>query len=149
VQTYHRENPGMATAKYALHLEFAQMVVWEQEANELQLHFKKLALLPESAASKLQPQLRVTACHGTSWSGQPVSSQQALHLNQNMTLYFQSLLDAVELQVLSGSQKLCEAKLYVFELLGLDYRACDLVGDKVRGQLKVKATTFLPIIVVD
>jgi hypothetical protein len=72
-----------------------------------------------------------------------------MDLNQDMTLYFKSLLDNVSIQVYSGKEKVCECKKYVFELLCLDYRVCDLAGEKIKGQVKIKATTYIPIIVID
>ena len=149
MQTYLKERPAVLGGKYALHVEFAQMVVWEQEANELQVNFKKLGLLPQEAVGELELRLKVTPCHGCHWIGSPVQGRQAMDLNQDMTLYFRSLLDNVTIQVLNGGDKICECKKYVFELLCLDYRVYDLSGDKIRGQLKIKATTYIPIIVID
>ena len=93
--------------KYALHVEFAQMVVFEHEANELEINFKKLALMPPNSVSTLEPQLRVIACHGSHWSGTPVKGRQAMDLNQDMTLYFKSLLDNSSIQVYNGKEKIC------------------------------------------
>ena len=31
----------------------------------------------------------------------------------------------------------------------MDYMVCDLRGERVKGQVKMKATTYLPIIVIE
>ena len=81
--------------------------------------------------------------------GQPVSGQETVELDQNMTLYYKSLLDNVTIEVYSGREKLCECTKYVFELLCLDHTVCDLKGNRIKGQVKIKATTYIPIIVID
>lgn len=78
-----------------------------------------------------------------------MNGKQTTGLNQSMTLNYKSLLDTVTIQVFNGREKLCECKRFIFELLGTDFMICDLMGVRIKGQIKVKGTTYIPIIVVD
>lgn len=66
-----------------------------------------------------------------------------------MSLTFKSLLDTVTFQVWNNNNKMCECQKYVFEFLSEDYTLFNLGGESFKGQLKVKATTSLPIVIID
>lgn len=69
MQTYLNENKYVEGSKYALHVEFAQMVVWENESNTINLLFKRLGLIPGQSIGHLKPFIKVYTTHGGSWTG--------------------------------------------------------------------------------
>lgn len=62
---------------------------------------------------------------------------------------YRSLLDTVTFQVWDNRDKICECQKYIFELLCTDYQMYSLSGERFKGQLKIKSTTPLPIVIVD
>lgn len=62
---------------------------------------------------------------------------------------YRSLLDSVTFQLWNQRDKICECQKFVFELLGTDYIMCSLKGEIYKGQLKIKATTPMPIVILE
>jgi hypothetical protein len=127
------------------------MIVRSQEANYLEVSFRSILLkLADQKARQLRPFLRVTVSHGSSWSGKERAGGELLANEESTTLVFHSLLDTVVLQLYNDKARLCEAKRFLFELIGDGSRILELEGEIVkRASIKLVARSTLPIVIIE